>query len=133
MTLEIGYHMMSSDAVASHDTFEKMSIIEFLRRIKRHKELPLDVTTTGFDTYLEVSRDPTSAAEYVHTVLRDRVNFVFNQSPVVQFVVDEIEHWDGTGPVIPVGEDHVRLVDIFGGSFAQEGPGWWAGEFNVQS
>ena len=133
MTLEIGYHVMSSDAVERHGTFEEMSIVEFLRRVDNHEELPLDITATGFDTYLTASEDPESAAKYVHTVLRDRVNFVLNQSPVVQFVVDDVEHWDGTGPVIPVGETHVRLVDIFGGSFEQEGPGWWSGEFNVQS
>jgi hypothetical protein len=124
---------MSSDALDRHDTYADMSVVEFLRRIENNDELPLDVTVTGLDAYLEATDNPESAAEYVHTVLRDRVNFILNQNPVVQFVVGDIEHWDGPGPVIPVGDTHVRLVEIFGGSFDQEGPGWWGGEFNVQS
>ena len=132
MTLEIGYHVMSTEAVENHGTFEEeLSIVEFLRRVEQRETLPLDVTVTGLDRYLEVADDPEATAEHIHEVLRDRVNFVLNQSPVVQFVVDEVENWDG--PVLPVDEGQIRLVTIFGGSFSQEGPGWYAGEFNVQS
>jgi hypothetical protein len=89
------------------------------------------VTVTGLDHYLAATDDPEDAAEYVHTKIRDRVNFILNQSPVVQFVVDDVEHWDGG--VLPIDDSNVRLVTIFGGSLDQEAPGWYAGEFNVQS
>lgn len=134
MTLEIGYHVMSMDAAANHGTYDdELSVVEFLRRVDQRKEIPLDVTVTGLDHYLAAADNPEDAAEYVHTVLRDRVNYVLNQSPVVQFVVDDVEYWEGPGAVIPVDGTNVRLVTIFGGSFGQEGPGWYAGEFNVQS
>ena len=132
MTLEIGYHVMTTDAAEDHGIYDdELSIVEFLRRVDRREELPLDVTVTGLDHYLAAADDPGDAAEYVHTMLRDRVNFILNQSPVVQFVVDDVEHWDGG--VLPVDGTDVRLVTIFGGSLDQEGPGWYAGEFNVQS
>jgi hypothetical protein len=134
MTLEIGYHVMSTDAAATHGTYDdKLSVVEFLRRIDQGREIPLDVIVTGLDHFLAAADDPPEAAEYVHTVLRDRVNYVLNQSPVVQFVVDDIEFWDGPGPIIPIDNTNVRLVTIFGGSFDQEATGWYAGEFNVQS
>ena len=131
MTLEIGYHVMSEDTAEEHDTYEELSIVEFLRRINQREELPLDVTVTGLDDYLAAADDPQDAAEHVHTLLRDRVNFILNQSPVVQFVVDDVQRWEGG--VLRIDNTDVRLVSIFGGSFDQEGPGWYAGEFNVQS
>lgn len=132
MTLEIGYHVMTTDAADDLGTYDdELSIVEFLRRVDQREELPLDVTVTGLDHYLAAADDPGDTAEYVHTMLRDRVNFILNQSPVVQFVVDDVEHWDGG--VLPVDGTDVRLVTIFGGSLDQEGPGWYAGEFNVQS
>lgn len=133
MTLEIGYHVMSTEAAEEHGTYDELSIVEFLRRVERREGLPLDVTVTGLDHYLAASDDSEAVAEYVHTVLRDRVNFILNQNPVVQFVVDDVEYWDGPGPVLSIDETDIRLVTIFGGSFSQEGPGWYAGEFNVQS
>lgn len=134
MTLEIGYHVMSAETAEKHGTYDdELSIVAFLRRIEQREELPLDVTITGLDHYLAASDDTEEVAEYVHTLLRDRVNFILNQSPVVQFVVKDIEYWDDRGPVLPLDDTEVRLVRIFGGSFTQEGPGWYAGEFNVQS
>lgn len=134
MTLELGYHIMSTDAVEehNHETYEELSVVEFLRRVERREELPYDMTVTGLDDYLAASDDPEETAEYVHRVLRDRVNFVLTRNPVVQFVVVDVEHWKGGG-VIPAGETKVRLVTIFGGSVKQEGVGWYSSEFNVQS
>jgi len=133
MTLEIGYHVMSTDTAEKHGTYEELSIVEFLRHLDRRETLPLDVTVTGLDDYLLASDEPQEAAEYIHTVLRDRVNFILNQNPVVQFVVEDVQYWDGPGAVLSIDETDIRLVTIFGGSFSQEGPGWFTGEFNVQS
>lgn len=135
MTLDLKYHIMAADAVAKHSdgTYQdELSIVEFLRRLERREDLPYDVTVTGLDDYLAASDNPRESAEYVHKVLRDRVNFVLTRNPVVQFVVEDVEHWKGTG-VIQLGEDSIRLVTIFGGSVTQEGAGWYSSEFNVQS
>ena len=65
------------------------------------------MTVTGLDDYRATADDPNDGVEHVHTILRDRVNFVLNQSPVVQFVVHDVEHW--RGGVLPVEETDVRL------------------------
>ncbi|MFC7215122.1 hypothetical protein ACFQO4_13675 [Saliphagus sp. GCM10025334] len=117
---------------AERGVFEdELSIVEFLRRVQRREEIPLDVTVYGLDQYFDVCDDPEAAAEYVHTILRDRVNYILNQSPVIQFVVENVEHWEGA--VLPLDDTDIRLRRIFSGSFQQEAPGWYAGEFNVQS
>jgi len=42
---DIGYHILSKDAVEERGQFdEQMSIVEFLRRIERMEDIPYDVT-----------------------------------------------------------------------------------------
>lgn len=132
MTLEIRYHIMSQEAAAKHGVYDdELSIVEFLRRVDQRKELPLDVTVTGLDDYLSAADDPENAAEGVHDMLLNRVNFILNQGSVIQFVVDDVESWKGG--VLPIDDTDIRLMTIFGGSIGQEGAGWFAGEFNVQT
>jgi hypothetical protein len=123
---------MSQDAAAKHGVYDdELSIVEFLRRVDRREELPLDVTVTGLDDYLAAADDPEDAAESVHDVLLDRVNFIMNQGSVIQFIVDDVESWKGG--VLPIDDTDIRLMTIFGGSIDQEGVGWYTGEFNVQT
>lgn len=50
------------------------SIVEFLPRAKRREELPLD------DDLFEMSDDPEMKTDFVHPVLRNRVNFILNRA-----------------------------------------------------
>ena len=132
MSHEPGYYIMSKDAVEEHGEFgEPLSVVEYLRRLDSRGDLPLDMTVYGLDTYLDVSENKDETADFIRGVLLDSVNYLFNQQPVVQFVVDEVEHWQG--PVLPFEDGDVRLRDIFGGSLSQEGSGEYSGELNVQT
>lgn len=132
MTLDIGYHVMSKDAADTHGTYnDELSIVAFLRRIEREEKLPMDITVTGLDEFIRAADDPDDAVEYIHTILRDQVNFILKQDPIVQFIVHDVEHWKGG--VLPVDGTNVRLHSIFGGSLDQEGPGHYFGKLNVQS
>lgn len=132
MTLEPGYHVMSDEATEKHGVFEdQLSIVEFLRRVDNLDDLPIDMTVYGLDKYLNASETPNKTVEFIRGVLLDRVNYIFNQKPVVQFVVDEVEHWQG--PVLSTEENDIRLREIFGGSLDQEGSGWYEGELNIQT
>jgi hypothetical protein len=131
--LDIGYHVIEEDAIDDHGGVfdEQMSIVEFLRRVDRMNEIPMDVTVYGLDAYLRGAHDSERVAEYIHSLLRDRVNFLLNQQPVVQFVVDEVQTWDG--PVIPDDDERIELNPIFHGSLSQQGVGWYSSNLNVQS
>lgn len=130
--LDLGYHIIAEDALDDYGAFDdRMSIVEFFRRLTRMEELSYDVAVYGLDDYLRGAEDSQAATEYIHDLLRERVNYILNQNPRVQFIVDEVENWDG--PVIPDDDGRIALNDIFHGSLDQEGPGWYHSHLNVQS
>lgn len=133
MAFDIGYHVVSAEALEDHGGgFEdRMSIVEFLRRVDRMDDLPLDVTVEGLDTFLRAAEDHDDVCELVHDMLRDRVNYLNINQPTVQFVVDDLENWNGA--VIPDGDEKIRLNRIFHGSLEHSGSGWWSSHLNVQS
>ena len=131
MSLEIGFHVHSEDALERHGTFdEEMSAVEFLRRVERRGSIPNDVTVYGLDRFLRGADEPLEACDYIHGVLRDRVNFLMAENPRVQFVVKNLEYWDE--PVLRDGEDEISLKRVFHG-IEQEGSGWYFSNINVQS
>lgn len=131
MSLDIGFHVHSEDAVERHGRFEdEMSVVEFLRRVKRMESLPYDITVNGLDDFLRGAEDQLQACEYVHDILRDHVNFLLTENPRVQFVVEDLEYWDE--PVLRDNGTEIPLNRIFHG-IDQEGPGWYYCNINVQS
>ena len=131
MSLDIGFHVHSEDAVERHGTFDaEMSAVEFLRCVKRMESLPYDITVRGLDDFLRGADDPLEACDYIHGILRDHVNFLLTENPRVQFVVDDVEYWDE--PVLRDGDDEIPLKRIFHG-IEQEGSGHYFSNINVQS
>jgi hypothetical protein len=108
-----------------------MSTVEFLRRVQFVGDIPFDLTVYGLDSYLRGVDDADKICNHLHRLLSERVNFLLNQNPRVQFVVDDVEFWDE--PVIPdVGND-VRLNEISHRVLEQEGAGWYSSHLNVTS
>jgi hypothetical protein len=131
MSLDIGFHVHSEDAVERHGTFDdEMSAVEFLRRVKRMESLPYDITVRGLDDFLRGADESLKACDYVHGILRDHVNFLLTENPRVQFVVENVEYWDE--PVLRDGDDEIPLKRIFHG-IEQEGSGHYFSNINVQS
>ncbi|NHN46390.1 hypothetical protein G9464_02080 [Halostella sp. JP-L12] len=131
MSLDIGFHVHSEDAIERHGTFDdEMSIVEFLRHVERMESLPYDVTVYGFDDFLRGVDDSLTACDYIHEILRDHVNFLLTENPRVQFVVNGLEYWDD--PILRNGDAEIPLRRIFHG-IGQEGSGWYYSNINVQS
>lgn len=132
MNFDIGYHVISEDALEEGDTFdEEMSVVEFLRRVQHMEEVPYDVTVYGLDDYLRGADDPEEVGNYIHEILSERVNYLINRNPIVQFVVDDVQLWDE--PVIRDGDDRIPLSLIFHDALEQEGAGWVYSRLNVTS
>lgn len=132
MDFDIGYHIVSEDAVSDGDVFEvNMSIVEFLRRVHGMGDIPFDVTVYGLDSYLRSVDNPDTICDYLNSLLSERVNFLLNQNPRIQFVVDDVEFWDE--PVLPDDGKDIKLNRIFNGALDQEGAGWYSSHLNVTS
>lgn len=132
MNFNIGYHVIERDALDAENAFSnQMSVVEFFRRVERTEDIPYDVTVYGLDSYLRGADEAEAVCEYIHHLLSERVNFLMNKNPIVQFIVDEVELW--TEPVLPDGDDHIRLNTIFSGNLEQEGAGWFSSNLNITS
>ncbi|QGX93444.1 hypothetical protein EI982_00970 (plasmid) [Haloplanus rallus] len=132
MNFDIGYHVVDEETLEDGDRFEeKMSVVEFLRRVDDMSDLPYDIAVYGLDSYLRGAEDPEEISEFIHDILAERVNFLMTNNPRVQFVVDNVEYWDE--PVLPDGADRIELNIIFRGSLEQVGPGWYSSNLNVTS
>lgn len=132
MNFDIGYHVVNEEALDDDDEFdERMSIVEFLRRVDEMDDLPYDIAVVGLDSYLRGAENSEEISEFIHDILSERVNFLMTNNPRVQFVVDNVEYWDE--PVLPDDDDRIELNTIFRGSLEQMGPGWYSSNLNVTS
>jgi len=132
MNFDIGYHVVDEEALEDGNRFEeKMSVVEFLRRVDDMSDLPYDIAVYGLDNYLRGAEYPEEISEFIHDILTERVNFLMTNNPRVQFVVDNVEYWDE--PVLPDSDDRIKLNTIFRGSLEQLGPGWYSSNLNVTS
>lgn len=132
MNFDIGYHVVSREVLGPEDTFEvEMSIVEFLRRVNFMGNIPFDVTVYGLDAYLQSADNANEICNSLHQLLSERVNFLLNENPIVQFVVDDVEFWDE--PVIRDDDGDIRLNDIFHEALEPEGASWYASPLNVTS
>lgn len=132
MNFDIGYHVVAEEALDDGEKFDdRMSIVEFLRRVDEMGDLPYDIAVVGLDSYLRGAEDPEQISEFIHDILSERVNYLLTNNPRVQFVVDNVEYWDE--PVLPDGDDRIGLDTIFRGSLEQMGPGWYSSNLNVTS
>jgi hypothetical protein len=129
---EIGFHVVSREEARKHGRFDdRVSVVEFLRCLRAERDLPLDVTVSGLDEFLRAADDTDAAVRFVNGVLADGANHLTRSQPVIQFVVDDIEHWDDH-PVLPLNEGRARLDRVFGG-LEQEGAKWYVSKLNVTS
>ena len=132
MNFDIGYHIVNEEALEDGDRFEeKMSVVEFLRRVDDMSDLSYDIAVYGLDSFLRAAENPEEISEFIHDILAERVNFLMTNNPRVQFVVGNVEYWDE--PVLPDGDDRIELNTIFSGSLEQVGPGWYSSNLNVTS
>lgn len=132
MNFDIGYHVVSTDALDNIEEFnEQMSIVEFLRKVERQEELPDDIAVHGLDDLLHGAADPDSVGEYIHSILRNNVSFLSRNYYRVQFIVDDVEYWDE--PVLTASDGRISLDSIFRGRLTQEGPGIFSSNLNLQS
>jgi len=63
MNFDIGYHVVSEEALEDGDEFdERMSVVEFLRCVDDMDDLPYDISVVGLDSYLRGAEDPKRSA-----------------------------------------------------------------------
>jgi len=112
--LDIGFNIIEK---TNPEIFkEKISIIEFLRKIRKEEKFPYDFAVTGLDTLLYYTEDKKEISEYIRKTLQDHANFLDRGKYIIQIVIDGTLHIveSSERPRVKHKEEEFLLYPIFG-------------------
>ncbi|MFB6243337.1 MAG: hypothetical protein ABEH80_04495, partial [Halobaculum sp.] len=93
---DIGFHVLADARARDLGRFDdEVSLVGFFRALRARETLPMDVIVTGLADYLTAADDPQAVLSFLNGQLADAAVHLDRQQLVVQFVVPEIEHWNG--------------------------------------
>jgi hypothetical protein len=132
--MDVGFNLVEEKSIESGkvELFEdKMSILEFLRKVSRMEDIPLDISIIGFDQLLFSADDRREMTEYIRDLLIEKVNFLLNKSPCIQIIVDgSLEQWQK--PIIRLNNEDLDVYTIFG-KMERRDVNWFYTSLNIQS
>lgn len=112
--LDIGFNIIEK---TNPEIFkEKMSIIEFLRKVRKEEKLPNNFAVTGLDTLLYYSKDKEKVSKYIRNTLQDHANFLVRGNYIIQIVMDGTLHIVETyeKPRVKYKDQEFFIFTIFG-------------------
>ena len=104
---------------------ERMSIIEFLRRLRSGRNIPMRVAITGLEKILLLGKN---VSVFVRQILADAPELLRNS--IIQFIIDGRLILDAHYK-IKVDNDEVRLEPIFGLKIKPIRPGYFYAPFYI--
>jgi len=112
--MDIGFNILEK---TNPEVFaEKISIIEFLRKIREEEQLPYNFALTGLDTLLYFAEDREETGKHIRTLLQDAANFLFAGNYIIQVVLEGelsvVESYER--PRINYKGEEILLYPIFG-------------------
>jgi len=112
--MDIGFNIIETGNTEIFD--EKLSIIEFLRKISKEERLPYNFAVTGLVTLLYYAEDREETEKYIRTHLEDAANFLFAGNYIIQVVVEGdlyvVESYER--PRVRYRGEEILLYPIFG-------------------
>lgn len=112
--MDIGFNIIETGNTEIFD--EKLSIIEFLRKISKEERLPYNFAVTGLVTLLYYAEDREKMEKYIRTHLEDAANFLFAGNYIIQVVVEGdlyvVESYER--PRVRYRGEEILLYPIFG-------------------
>ena len=112
--LDIGFNIIEK---TNPEIFkEKMSIIEFLRKVRKEEKLPNNFAVTGLDTLLYYSKDKEKVSKYIRNTLQDHANFLVRGNYIIQIVMEGTLHIVETyeRPRVKYKDQEFLIFTIFG-------------------
>ena len=112
--LDIGFNIIEK---TNPEIFkEKMSIIEFLRKVRKEEKLPNNFAVTGLDTLLYYTKDKEKVSKYIRNTLQDHANFLVRGNYIIQIVMEGTLHVVETyeRPRVKYKDQEFLIFTIFG-------------------
>jgi len=127
--LNVGYNLVERKAIGEkyEDFEERISIIQFLRKIKRGEDIPKKVTVTGLDILL-LQNEKTS--RYIRKILSNATSYLFKRNPIIMFTVEERLVMDREQKIRYMDKE-IRLNPLFGNRLTQKDLDWLHSPFNI--
>jgi hypothetical protein len=95
---------------------EKLSIIEFLRKIRKEEKLPFNFAVIGLDALLYYAEDREKISKYIRDMLQDHANFLTTGNYIIQIIIEGtlrvVE--SSERPRVQYKEEEFLLYPIFG-------------------
>ena len=112
--MDIGFNIIER---GNPEIFEdKLSITEFLRKIREEERLPYNFAVTGLDTLLYYAEDREETEKYIRTLLQDVANFLVAGNYIIQVVVEGdlyvVESYER--PRVRYKGEEILLYPVFG-------------------
>ena len=112
--MDIGFNIIER---GDPELFEdKLSITEFLRKIREEERLPYNFAVTGLDTLLYSAEDREETEKYIRTLLQDVANFLVAGNYIIQVVVEGdlyvVESYER--PRVRYKGEEILLYPVFG-------------------
>lgn len=128
--LRSGYNFVECNLLGRkvEDAEETLSIVEFLRRLRRGERLPQRVKVAGLDHLLLRWQDRDST-RFLRRLLSDAGDRLMRQNPIVVFVVERITL--NREPKLVLGRQTVRFYHIFSKGLVQQGVGYFHSPFSL--
>jgi len=128
--LRSGYNFVERNLLGRkiEDVEETLSIVEFLRCLRRGEGLPQRVKVVGLDHLLLRWQDRDSA-RFLRRLLSDASDRLMQQNPVVVFVVERITL--DREPKLVLGHQTVRFYHIFSKGLVQQDVGYFYSPFSL--
>jgi hypothetical protein len=125
--MEVGYNLVERKLLGKEfeEISEKISIIEFLRRLQRGQALELKISVVGLDELL-LSGDKISS--YVRSLLVKSTGILWNH--IIQFPIDG-ELVLNREPKIKYRGREISLTPIFGNRLMPKADGYFYSPFNI--
>jgi len=125
--MPVGYNLVEENLIGREveEIGEKMSVIEFLRRLNKGELIRKTIGIVGLELVLEGEED---VARYVRSVLVKVSEKMRNH--VIQFIIDG-ELVLNLEPKIKLRNVTLRLTPIFGNRLAYKSVGWFHAPFNI--
>ena len=95
---------------------EKISIIEFLRKLRQEEKFSYNFAITGVDTLLYYAEDREKVSKYIREILQDHANFLVAGNYIIQVVIEGTLHVVESfeRPRVKYKEEEFLLYPIFG-------------------
>lgn len=112
--LDIGFNII--EKTNSQVFEEKISIIEFLRKITQEEKFPYNFAIIGLDTLLYFAQDREKVSKYIREILQDHANFLVTGNYIIQVVIEGTLHIVESfeRPRVKYKEKEFLLYPIFG-------------------